>query len=168
MDHPKRTRGRLLGTRRRKLVAAALLALAAPAAALAAFVIFAGVNGSSTGSFKAAGNAAALTVTIKGTTPVLDSTGSPVGFDLNVKNNSDTNRRLTALSATFTTTPAVCKDHMTFTGPDPGTLGSLPVIPAGGTYVLDNANQGKITVATTAPVECASGSWTINFNGTAS
>ncbi len=64
-------RNRLFGTRRRKVVAALVAVLAIPATALAAWAVFTGVNGSSEGTFQAATNNTAFTVTLKTPIPVL-------------------------------------------------------------------------------------------------
>src|SRR5690242_6547562 len=155
----KRVYGFLFAGNRKVFLGAPLTLLFFAGSALAPWIIFSGVTGSGQGNFGAATTNTAITIAGQ-SQPVL-SPGDSKMMSVNLTNNDPNNaHQVTSLTATFSATPSQCAQYLS-EGPD--------------TVVGTNVNNASTTPATvtinlanTAPVACASGSWTVSFTGATS
>ena len=145
---------------------AAGIFLAAGAAA-AAFIIYTlTVSGTGSGNFAAGTSQSAVQITLNGTPPALDS-GNTIQVPIKAT-NMDPNQQhnVQTLTGTITTKNSSNVDDTSTCGPHL-TLGTSTGI-VGTQLVLGGTATGTIplTADATTPASCASGSWTIAFNGT--
>jgi hypothetical protein len=145
--------------RRRKLYAILAAALVVPAVAVAAFVIYTGVEGSGSGTYEASETRVALTITGTSSPSLRPNTTNAMSVEVR-NNNPSQAHTLTALSGTFTTSPAECKDHLRLDVP----ASILTSYPAGATV----AKSVDIVALSTTPTSCAGGTWSVSFSGTTS
>lgn len=142
---------------KRKLFAAPLLLLVFAGSAFAAWAIFSGASGSGSGSFSNATTQTAITIT--GTTPPALSPGATVAMPVTIANNDpNVAHVLSTLTGTFTTTPSQCATYLSITASS-----------VTGISVLASSSQTAnlpIILAATAPVSCASGTYSVALAGT--
>jgi hypothetical protein len=142
--------------RRRKLVLVALAALALPAGALAAFVVYTGVNGSGNGSYETGSTEAAITIT--GTSSPQMAPGSFQIMDVSAVNNDPSNAHvLSTVTGTFSSTPSSCAALMS--------LSNVSLV--GSSFAAGQTKPGTVQInAGALPPECSGGTWSVTFGGT--
>lgn len=144
---------------KRKLVSIPLLALGVPAIAVAAFILFTGVNGSGSGSFTA-GSSTNSAITINGgSQPVLSGPGDTQTMAVTATNNDASNtHQLSSLAGAFTSSVGGCDSHLSVTG----TSLTSQTISAGG------SQSGSVSIRADAgtPNSCAGATWSVAFSGT--
>jgi hypothetical protein len=146
------------GSRRRKLAVSAVGALAVAGAAVAAFLVFTGADGSGNGTFEAATLSPALT--ISGTSQPELSPGVNANMNVSVtSNDANASHDLVDLAGTaFSSSPPECASHLAVGGAS-GILG---------TYTPGQTKTGTINIGADAslPGSCAAGTWSVTFGGT--
>lgn len=150
----------LFGSKRRKLLSILATFVLLTGTAIAAFVIYSGVQGSGSGAFSAAQQAGAA-VNITASFPDIDGPGASVGASANVTNlDPGLAHSVTAISAAFSSTPSSCAAHLSFAPVD-----ALPwAVPAAATV----NKFVSVTAGAGIPNECAGGSYTLALTGVTS
>lgn len=135
----------------------------AASAAVAAFLVYQGVNGSTTGNFAGSSTVAAITIT-GGTASGTLSPNSSITMTGFTESNQDPNQAETinSLTPTFTdTSQPSCTSHLSATV-DPTFIGHR--ILASASYTP--TGPVTITADATTPSVCASSTYTLNWAGT--
>jgi hypothetical protein len=147
----------VFGSRRRKIVAAGVGALAVAGAAVAAFLVFSGATGSGSGSFEAGSTTPAIEIT--GTSQPVLSPGVNAAMNVSVHNlDANAAHSLTNLEGTtFSSTPPECASHLA--------VATASII---GSYAANETETGTVTLGADAslPAACAAGTWSVSFGGT--
>ena len=157
----------ITATRRRKVIAlVSAFALTSATTALAAFLVFQGINGSSNGTFSAASISPALTVS--NTAPQITGPGDVEAMSIHIVNNdASAQHTLTSLTPTITSTPAACATFLSFSY---GTSNPMPkALPASSTFDTvggTTATGSRVIAAGGMPNSCAGGTYTITWSGT--
>jgi hypothetical protein len=150
-------------TRKRASVASAVITmLVCAGTAVAAWVIYSGINGSAGGSFSSTTTSATALTYATGTPAATALTpGSSTTVNVKLTNNDPSiSHTVTTLTSAFTSSPVDCAAHLT-TGTVTG-IGGGTVVPAGGSVtgtVIVNADASL-------PNDCVGGTYTLTFSGT--
>ncbi len=156
------------GRKRRTIIIGVIAALALPAAAFAAWIIYTGLNGSGSGSFgSATSTLTAITIT-GGAVPNIAGPGDSENMPVTIQNNAPKPENVLSVTGTVTSTPSDCAAHLTMT--DPGYSGpGTGVAPIGlGANGVFNGQHVVITADGSLPDDCQNGSYTVTFAGTTS
>ncbi len=156
------------GRKRRTLIIGVIAALALPAAAFAAWIIYTGLNGSGSGSFGSATSTLTAVTITGGAVPNIAGPGDSENMPVTIQNNAPKPENVLSVTGTVTSTPSDCASHLTMTDPGysgPGT-GVAPIgLGANGTF---NGQHVVISADGTLPDDCQNGSYTVTFSGTTS
>ncbi len=148
--------------RRKVLVISIIGALVLAGAAVAAFILYSGTNGSANGNFTSNQTTqAALTISNGGSVPDLQGPGDSEQMPVLITNNNpNATEAATAVTATFTSTPSECASHLSYASiAGHGINGDS--IPAGGS----DTQPVLISADATLPMTCRTGSYTVTFTG---
>ena len=149
------------------------LALAAAAGAAAAFLIYSGLSGGSSGNFSSnASTQSALIVSSDGSVGALDAGGTVI-MPIRVTNADGNDQHILSANATpsFTATPSVCASHLSVGAyTDPVSGNPSQAFAAGTSYGPGQARQVQVAIVADAstPGVCANGSYTVSWTATTS
>jgi hypothetical protein len=157
---------KVFGTRRRVVIVAMVLALVVSGSALAAWIIFTGATGSSTGKFGASTNGgAAVTIVAGHTQATCSAPGTTCDLITSMTNNAGVAEQIVAAASqpanavSFTSTPVECASHLTLNSAYAGTS-----VPANATSSTDVTLTGLLKVDATLPATCSNGTFTATLN----
>jgi hypothetical protein len=136
-----------------------VVALALTGAAVAAFILYTGVNGSGSGTFDPTTQATPAVTLTGQTQPQLGPDTSAL-MTVSATNNANHAVTLTSVTGAFTSSPPECASHLSVSGASG----------LGGSYAVGEVRSGTVTIALdgAAPSSCAGGSWSVAFGGAAS
>jgi hypothetical protein len=145
---------------RKRVVIAAVAAMALSGTALAAWIIYSGVDGSGNGTLATSTTNKAVTVTVTGSTPLAPGTTTQLAASA-LNNDASASHTIQTLTGTFTANPSSCAQYLALkTGSD--LIGVS--IAAGAT----RTGQVPIELNGSAPVSCAGATWSVTFGGSTS
>lgn len=154
----------LFGSRKRRIIAAAAVlgALATTGLAVAAFVLFTGASGSTSGTIETATINAAITVAENNAGSPVPVGGSNSGSSLKLQNVDTAAHQLNTLTGTFSSSPSQCASHLSYSMGGSNPVGTS--LNPGQTLIVPITYSADATV----PAACSAATWTLAWTGTTS